>query len=598
MSLGCALALAAWPAFAQRPLGTDVSSYQGPGIDWPGVKNSGVSFAWAKATEGLTINDEDFVVNESNASAAGVLIGAYHYAHPELHIGASGAADEAAHFWGIAKNYITGGGVHLMPMLDLEQLGGTNYTYSKAYVSDWANDWCNDIVADAAAEGIVVRPVVYTYVSFATEWLNSAVTEWPLWMANYPDNPDPQTGAPEATAPWPSWALWQYSDTNVASGGDSDVFNGSSNEFVAEFVIGDAPLTNLTVALGSNATFQVTASGNGPLNFQWLFNQTNIISGATGSNYTVSEAQLTNAGPYSVVVSEATQTLFTSTAFLSVVAPLRNAPSAVVAPTGMIDWWTADGNTLDIFSGDNGTPAGGFSYAPGEEGLAFHFDGISGYLQLTNPVAGLPTPWTVCCRVNRQDSPQVSATLMGDTSDILKLEQYGANRAVGFTKIGSADWTLSPPYIAPAGKWTHLAFVASGTNTTLYFNGAEAGTVAAAIPLGRTFIGGDSYGDYMLGSLDETMVFNRALTGAEIATIYQAGSASLVRAAQFLPPTLLENGNFGLNFEGLTGKSANLYWTTNFTQWTPLATVNNPNGVNQYSDTNAGGEAFRFYGIQ
>ena len=37
--------------WAQRPLGTDVSGYQ-PNINWTTVKNAGVSFAWAKATEG------------------------------------------------------------------------------------------------------------------------------------------------------------------------------------------------------------------------------------------------------------------------------------------------------------------------------------------------------------------------------------------------------------------------------------------------------------------------------------------------------------------------------------------------------------------
>ena len=42
----------AWPgqALAQRPLGIDVSSYQGA-INWPTVKNNGITFAWAKATE-------------------------------------------------------------------------------------------------------------------------------------------------------------------------------------------------------------------------------------------------------------------------------------------------------------------------------------------------------------------------------------------------------------------------------------------------------------------------------------------------------------------------------------------------------------------
>src|SRR5206468_8104356 len=40
-----------------------------------------------------------------------------------------------------------------------------------------------------------------------------------------------------------------------------------------------------SVAVGSNATFNVTASGTGPLSYQWLFNG-GAIDGATASSYT------------------------------------------------------------------------------------------------------------------------------------------------------------------------------------------------------------------------------------------------------------------------------------------------------------------------
>jgi GH25 family lysozyme M1 (1,4-beta-N-acetylmuramidase) len=44
------------------------------------VKNSGVSFAWAKATGGWSISDADSTINAVNAKAAGVYIGAYDFA--------------------------------------------------------------------------------------------------------------------------------------------------------------------------------------------------------------------------------------------------------------------------------------------------------------------------------------------------------------------------------------------------------------------------------------------------------------------------------------------------------------------------------------
>ena len=113
--------LAAWPerAMAQRPVGIDVSTWQGS-IDWPSVKQSGISFAWARASDGTNYIDDTFANNEANAKAAGVLIGAYHHARFDLNTGPSGATAEANYFWNVAKDYITADGSYLMPMLDVE----------------------------------------------------------------------------------------------------------------------------------------------------------------------------------------------------------------------------------------------------------------------------------------------------------------------------------------------------------------------------------------------------------------------------------------------------------------------------------------------
>ena len=88
---------------AQRPLGIDVSHYQGS-INWSSVAGAGITFAWNKATEGQSEVETTFANNENNAKAAGIPIGPYHYAHPELNTPAS----EAAHFWNVAGAYIKG----------------------------------------------------------------------------------------------------------------------------------------------------------------------------------------------------------------------------------------------------------------------------------------------------------------------------------------------------------------------------------------------------------------------------------------------------------------------------------------------------------
>ena len=308
--------------FAQRPLGIDVSDYQGTGINWTNVKSSGITFAWAKATEGLTLNDASFTVNEGNARAAGVLVGAYHYAHPDTHVGLSGADEEAQHFWSVASNYINGSGTYLMPMLDFEQsVTNVSPAYTQATLSAWANEWCQDIVAYAASNGVTVKPVVYTFVSYADgdpdygPGLNSSITNWPLWMAEYPDNPNPQTGAPSSTSPWTGWSFWQYSSTGTVSGisgtedVDLDVFDGAASSLGA-FVVGglatpyiiSQTVNSRVIDSGSNATFTATAGGTAPLSYQWNLNSVSV-PGATNLTINIASAQASNSGTYTLIVS-------------------------------------------------------------------------------------------------------------------------------------------------------------------------------------------------------------------------------------------------------------------------------------------------------
>jgi GH25 family lysozyme M1 (1,4-beta-N-acetylmuramidase) len=240
---------------AQRPLGIDVSSYQGSSdnpptnVIWTNVKSAGISFAWAKATEGTDYIDANFAYNEVNAKAAGVLIGAYHFAHPEEHLGLAGADTEAAYFWNEIKQYITADGTCMMPMLDYETSPGSSYT--KATSSQWVNEWCQDLVNYGASNGIVINPVIYTYTSFANTWLNSSVTNWPLWMAASLNGQTAQTGAPP-TSPWSTWAFWQYgqgSVSGVEGAVDEDVFNGTAST-LSNYVI-NGPFSSTTITLNA-----------------------------------------------------------------------------------------------------------------------------------------------------------------------------------------------------------------------------------------------------------------------------------------------------------------------------------------------------------
>jgi uncharacterized lipoprotein YddW (UPF0748 family) len=71
---------------------------------------------------------------------------------------------------------------------------------------------------------------------------------------------------------------------------------------------------------GGNTTFSVTATGATPLIFQWCYDGTNI-AGATASSYTVLNAQPTNEGDYSVVITNAVGSVTSSVVSLTVNIP-------------------------------------------------------------------------------------------------------------------------------------------------------------------------------------------------------------------------------------------------------------------------------------
>ena len=77
---------------------------------------------------------------------------------------------------------------------------------------------------------------------------------------------------------------------------------------VVSFPIITVPPTNQTVGLASKVTFVVTAVGAAPLSYQWQVNGTNLVNGgriggATNFILTITNAQMSDDGGYSVIVT-------------------------------------------------------------------------------------------------------------------------------------------------------------------------------------------------------------------------------------------------------------------------------------------------------
>lgn len=585
-------------AAAAKPLGTDVSGHQPANIDWVHCKTNGVAFAYVKATEGTGYTNPNMVSQVTSAVANGIPVGLYHYARPDLHpniTGTSSADSEASYFWSIANPYIKTNGHYFIPMLDWEAPGVTNTSLTQTTLSQWVNEWCNNISNKAKAVGITMNVMVYSgtwYCQPGSSYnggLNTTVTNWPNAMSGYPATPNAQTGAP-STSPWPRFTVWQYADTNW-SGGDSDVFNGTTNQMFQTLLIGPFitnDLVSVVTNAGSDVKFTFGIANTGPP-YQWYSNQVKVATTTNGS-FTVSNIQPSSAGNYYVVVSNTLGTITSSPAYLGTIAPFTNGANANIMPTGFVDLYPCESTCTDLLGTHSYGPNGYFTYATGKVGRGWRFNGSNTYL--TNNNSSLAVPWTLSLWVNRQNAPSSSAGLLSDGTRSIKLEQYNATRQVGLTVFGVGDYNFG--YATPLNTWTHLVLVGTSTGTSLYANGTLVSSLTNSMPLPRSYFGADylnSTGtvlDYMLGTVDEIVIFNRALSTTEISTLYNAGSGALVRVPEITGVAYdAAVPQLQLNMRGLPGKTFSIYRSPDLLNWTFLGRSSSGAGTLQYSDSNA-----------
>lgn len=189
--------------------GIDVSNWQGV-VDWGGHAKTGVSFAFAKATEGSTFTDRWFGRNWTGMRESWIVCGAYHFARPE-----GDPEAQAGHFLGAVRQ---AGGLRRGDLLalDLE----TSDRLPAPRVARFARRWCRAVMAQSG-----VTPVIYTFLAFAQNGNCAGLEDHPLWIAA----PDQPRGRPAVPGPWDRWTIHQHSHNPV----DRNVFRGTRAELTS-----------------------------------------------------------------------------------------------------------------------------------------------------------------------------------------------------------------------------------------------------------------------------------------------------------------------------------------------------------------------------
>ncbi len=192
-------------------VGIDVSRYQGR-IDWEKVSQmrSGthrIRFAFAKATEGVSLTDPYFERNRKDARANGIPFGAYHFFRP--------TADPVSQADFFCRHYNPRKG-ELPPVCDVE----VSDNLSKAELSVRVKSFLERV-----EEKTGTKPILYTYHTFYKNYLGGGFQRYPLWVAHYgPGNPHDL-----------NWTFWQFSEKSRISGirhpVDLNVYRGSAEEF-------------------------------------------------------------------------------------------------------------------------------------------------------------------------------------------------------------------------------------------------------------------------------------------------------------------------------------------------------------------------------
>jgi len=125
-----------------------------------------------------------------------------------------------------------------------------------------------------------------------------------------------------------------------------------------------------------------------------------------------------------------------------------------------------------------------------------------------------------------------------------------AARRIGFLQDGNGSY---PPAFSAAnavttgtaaGNWTHVAVTQDGSTTRIYINGSLSTTTTGRRALGTfstamiMLAGSDNNLDLFQGDLDEVRIYNRALTGTEIASLSNGESVGTAAAGVSTTATL------------------------------------------------------------
>ena len=235
---------------------------------------------------------------------------------------------------------------------------------------------------------------------------------------------------------------------------------------------------------------------------------------------------------------------------------VRIVPNCLTAPAGLVGWWPGDGDTRDLANANTGVAEGGLTFNPGKVGQAFHLNGTTADMVAPASAALNVSSFTLDAWVFPLDTGTARPMLEYSTST----GSFGVhfwenlNSAVQVTPgavyanivdSGGGSHVLATGAGALQLKqWNHVALTYDRTTGIgrIYVNGAAITSVSLGSFTPRTalpfYVGARPGNAHFLGDIDEPQVFNRALSPAEILSIYTADASGTCKPNGPQPPVV------------------------------------------------------------
>lgn len=232
------------------------------------------------------------------------------------------------------------------------------------------------------------------------------------------------------------------------------------------------------------------------------------------------------------------------------VAVYSSGPQGVVADGAprLVAWWPGDDSAVDASgNGNNGSPANGWTFAPGKVNDAFKFTAIDQFVSLGQPASLQLQEFTIEAWVKYE-------THTGTSPDKSKPDEFAAHTIFHYGpggyelcifgnelpggNVGGGTQHIHGLYLARQGvnhihsgslvvpsdgKFHHVAVTKSGATVVFYVDGTASAPVKYPDPF--SFNNEARIGDNFVGMIDELKIYDGALSRPEILASYTNGKA-------------------------------------------------------------------------